>query len=129
MKAAPVVMDLFEWQAPAAARDTDPDTSHAAARRSPSLRARDRREALFAHAAYPAGLTDFELGALIGRQQTSAGKRRGELRDAGLIEDAGERRAAPSGASAIVWRITEPGIEAAAALAPTLGEMTGGGRR
>jgi hypothetical protein len=97
--------DLFDF----GARRTDPDTSHAAARRTPGLRAADRRRVLLVHAAYPRGLTDFELGVLVGRQQTSAGKRRGELRDEGYIEDSGLRRAAPSGASAIVWRITPSG--------------------
>jgi hypothetical protein len=90
-------------------RPGDPDTSHEAAARSPSLRARDRRRCLLTHAANPDGLTDFELAALVGRQQTSAGKRRGELRDLGYIEDALERRPAPSGSMAIVWRITPAG--------------------
>jgi len=45
----------------------------------------------------------------MGRQQTSAGKRRGELRDAGYIEDGLMRRPAPSGSMAIVWCITAKG--------------------
>ena len=91
------------------ARTTDPETSHLAAGKSPSLRASDRRKALLVHAAHPSGLTDFELGRLMQRQQTSAGKRRGELRDGGLIEQTDLRRPAPSGSSAIVWRITDAG--------------------
>jgi hypothetical protein len=98
--------DLFAW---AAARSTDPDTSHEAAAASPGLRAADRRKVLLIHASYPMGLTDFELAALAARQQTSFGKRRGELRDAGYIVDSSLRRPAPSGASAIVWQITEAG--------------------
>lgn len=89
------------------ARNTDPDTSHIAAAR---LRAHDRRQALLVHAKHPDGLTDFELGVLMHRQQTSAGKRRGELRDLGLIVDAEHRRLAPSGSPAIVWRITDMGM-------------------
>lgn len=64
---------------------------------------------------HPAGLTDFELAVLTGRQQTSIGKRRGELYDAGLVEAATEergeivKRPSPSGSLAIVWRITEAG--------------------
>jgi hypothetical protein len=85
-------------------RVTDPDTSHDAAALD---RARDRDRAYAALARAPEGLTDFELGAAIGRQQTSAGKRRGELRDAGLVVDSGERRPAPSGSRAIVWRLVE----------------------
>jgi len=103
---------LLDWTPPNV-RTSDPDTSHRAAARAPSLRSRDRHAALVAHAWHPEGLTDFELGDLIGRQQTSAGKRRGELRDLGLVLDSGARRASPSGSSAIVWVITESGKEAA----------------
>ena len=71
------------------------------------------RSALLTLRDHPEGLTDFELGDLIGRQQTSAGKRRGELRDLGLVRDSGARRASPSGSSAIVWIITEAGKEVA----------------
>jgi hypothetical protein len=81
------------------ARNTDPDTSHEAALAN---RNTDRARALKAH---PAGLTDYELAEVIDRQQNSAGKRRGELRDLGLVVDSGARRDAPSGASAIVWRL------------------------
>jgi hypothetical protein len=98
------------------ARSSDPSTSHAAARRGLSVRASDRRKVLFVHYDNPDGLTDFELADRVGRQQTSAGKRRGELRDAGYIEDALIRRLAPSGSSAIVWRITLQGRRVAARL-------------
>jgi hypothetical protein len=100
---------LLDWIAPPNVRMSDPDTSHKAAKRAPIVRAADRRAALIAHRWHLEGLTDFELGDLINRQQTSAGKRRGELRDLGLICDSGERRASPSGSSAIVWTITEAG--------------------
>jgi hypothetical protein len=90
-------------------RMADPDTARAAGNAHPSLRANDRHAALLAHAANPAGLSDFELADIMGRQQTSAGKRRGELRDLGFIEDSGLRRDSPSGSSAIVWRITSLG--------------------
>lgn len=93
------------------ARRTDPDTSYAAAARHPMGRATDRFSALAIHGANPDGLTDFELAALMQRQQTSAGKRRGELRDLGYIEETPRRRAAPSGSPAIVWRITTKGQE------------------
>ncbi len=90
------------------ARTTDPETSHEAAAQAPEQRARDRDRALAALVASADGLTDFELGALLGRQQTSAGKRRGELRDAGLVRDSGRRRLAPSGSRAIVWEVRPP---------------------
>lgn len=90
----------------------DPDTSVAAGQPT-LLRRHDRVLALLAHKRSPSGLTDFELGDRIARQQTSAGKRRGELRDAGLIADSKTRRPAPSGSSAIVWCITTLGEKAA----------------
>jgi len=106
--------DLFGW----GARHTDPDTSHEAAKAWPKERARDRRAVLLLHAKRPNGLTDFELAEIMGRQQTSVGKRRGELRDAGFIYDTGFRRPAPSGSPAIVWAITTAGHKLAAACQP-----------
>src|SRR5262249_38882743 len=41
--------------------------------------------------------------ALSGLQQTSIGKRRGELRDSGFVRATDRQRRAPSGAMAIVW--------------------------
>jgi hypothetical protein len=67
--------------------------------------------------AHPAGLTDFELAAITLRQQTSIGKRRGELASVGLVEvlrdeeDWPIKRPAPSGALALVWVITAAGVE------------------
>lgn len=60
-------------------------------------------------------LTDFELASQTGWQQTSIGKRRGECRDAGLIEAAevnGQplRRPSPSGSMAQAWRLTPAGF-------------------
>jgi hypothetical protein len=95
---------------PPAARASDPETSHQAARDNPLHKAADRRRVLLIHAQHPAGLTDFELAELCAGQQTSLGKRRGELRDAGLIVNAGIRRPAPSGSLAIVWKITPRGL-------------------
>lgn len=97
---------------PPAWRNTDPHTSRTAAPTSDRARA-DQALVLATHEMHRGGLTDFELADLLGRQQTSVGKRRGELRDLGLIEDAGKTRPAPSGASAIVWRITDAGINTA----------------
>ena len=86
------------------ARSTDPDTSWGAASDA-SIRADTHRARVLATLRnHPDGLTDFELGALLGLQQTSAGKRRGELRDQGLVEYAGYKRPAPSGSLSMVWR-------------------------
>lgn len=95
---------------PPAFRLTDPPTSRAAAKARPNSRRGDRLKVLRLLARHPLGLTDFEIAEKVNRQQTSAGKRRGELRDLGLVFDSGETRPAPSGSMAIVWRITEAGI-------------------
>jgi hypothetical protein len=102
------LLDLFEEVF--GARKTDPVTSHEAARINKELKRRDRYSVLGVHYDHSvSGLTDFELASILRRQQTSVGKRRGELRDLGMIEQTDKRRKAPSGASAIVWRITEAG--------------------
>lgn len=97
-----------------AARATDPDTSAKAAAGVDGTR--DRARALRALAAR-GPMTDFELGDAIGRQQTSAGKRRHELGVLGLVEYAEEKRPSPSGAMARVWRLTDKGFNAAASSA------------
>lgn len=97
---------LFELPPIPRARHTDPDTSHQAAR-SARPRARFNRqrvlEALMDAGEH--GLTDHELAARLGGQQTSLGVRRGELVKLGLVEDAHRTRPAPSGSAAKVWRI------------------------
>ena len=87
-------------------RRDDHDTAIAAATMDPNRRLNDRARALQVHRANPDGLTDYELADLMGRQQNSAGKRRGELVELGYVVDSGTRRPAPSGAKAIVWRVT-----------------------
>jgi hypothetical protein len=89
------------------ARNTDPETSHGAKKWRLN---EDRIAVLHMHAMKPSGMTDFELAAYMGRQQTSVGVRRGELRDHGYVRDTGLRRPAPSGSSSIVWSITVDGI-------------------
>lgn len=91
------------------ARPSDPETSHMAAERMLKFCRADRLLALQAHGKHPHGLTDHELAALCDRQHNSIGKRRTDLRDAGLVEDSTLRRSAPSGSTVIVWRITELG--------------------
>lgn len=93
------------------ARRSDPVTSHEAAAAHPESRQIDRERAYAALCDARDGLTDFELGAVIGRQQTSAGKRRKELCDEypprarAMVNADGtkRRRPAPSGSPAIVW--------------------------
>lgn len=91
------------------ARLTDPDTSHDAAVLAAPRASKHRIKAARVLARFPEGLTDFELAEKTGVAQTSIGKRRFELGEAGYVEDAGLKRPAPSGSPAKVWRITEAG--------------------
>lgn len=90
-----------------ATRASDPDTSHMAARMTEPTAGTHRGRCLRLLQEHPEGLTDFDLARLTGLQQTSIGKRRGELRDAGMVQDSGRRRRAPSGALAIVWEVAQ----------------------
>lgn len=91
------------------ARRTDPDTSWAAAEDATRNANTLRWRCLQVLKAHPEGLTDFALADEVQSQQTSAGKRRGELVKAGLVEKATVdgvvvKRPSPSGSLAIVWR-------------------------
>lgn len=103
--------DLPGWFPSPTARASDPGTSHQAAQRASTRAATDRALVLRIHQQYTSGLTDFELAEIAGRQQTSLGVRRGELRKAGLIVDSGHKRPSPSGSPAVVWQITDTGRE------------------
>ena len=102
------------------ARASDPDTSHQAGARASLTAGQGRAAALNAlahahlHAAHlcPHGLTDFELAVILDSQQTSCGKRRGELVKLGYVAATEHRRPSPSGSPAIVWMITPAGITA-----------------
>lgn len=85
-------------------RATDPVTSLLAAQKASVNAATLRARCLETLRAHPAGLTDFELADVIGSQQTSAGKRRGELVAQGLVCNSGLRRPSPSGSPSIVWK-------------------------
>jgi hypothetical protein len=85
-------------------RRTDPVTSRLAAKTARGHAETNRALALEVLRSHPGGLTDFELAEITGFQQTSIGKRRGELRDAGLVVNSGRRRRTPSGSEAIVWK-------------------------
>lgn len=96
-----------------AARNTDPATSHTAAQHAAVTAGTHRALALRVLARYDEGLTDFELAARTNLQQTSIGKRRGELVAMGYVERTAHTRPAPSGSPAIVWRITPRGLAVA----------------
>lgn len=102
--------DLPNWFPPhPTARASDPGTSHTAAARASVRAATDRALVLRIHQQWTSGLTDFELAEIAGRQATSLGVRRGDLRKGGLIRDSGLKRPSPSGTPATVWIITEEG--------------------
>lgn len=95
------------------ARVTDPITSHLAAARAKTHASTGQRIALDALIrAGGDGLTDFELAAWTGWQQTSIGKRRKELEEVGYVVPTLFTRPAPSGSPARVWCVTDAGIEA-----------------
>lgn len=104
---------LLEWEAPPGSRNSDPETSHMAAA-SAAIRASHGRLRALRQLSYGAR-TDFELAAATGVIQSSIGKRRGELRDAGFVEAVtgpdGKtvKRPSDTGAPATVWAITNKG--------------------
>ncbi len=111
---------LFTEDAHGKYRWTDPDTSRLAVVDAIGKMATNRRLVLDClHWAGDDGMTDFELEARTGVAQTSIGKRRGELRDAGYVRRAvdvdgkGMSRPAPSGSAAAVWVLTAKGYAAA----------------
>ena len=94
-----------------AARWTDPATSHEAAASTEQKRRDAHRSVLAILAAGPA--SDFDLAASTGLKQTSIGKRRGELRDAGLVCEHDRAGVSDTGSACIRWALTEAGRAAA----------------
>lgn len=88
-----------------AARRTDPETSHQAARK-------DNNRGLALLALVDHGpMHDFELAKVTGKAQTSIGVRRKELVSLGLVERAPVKpRPNEHGSPCIVWRVTEAGV-------------------
>lgn len=94
------------------ARFTDPGTSHLAAKNARRRLGASQRTVLAALVrAGERGLTDFELGAVTGRKQTSFGVRRGELVKAGLVHRTDRTRPSDTDSAAAVWAITLAGVE------------------
>lgn len=88
------------------ARSTDPITSHESAHAliATGARAHQQHLALAAVRAYP-GCTSLELAKLSGICRYTLGRRLGEVRDAGLIQQGPKRRctASPRGLNAVTW--------------------------
>lgn len=97
----------------------DPETSHGAARRNAVRSGSQRAIVLQAFAvAGQGGRTDFENEHLLGMKRPSPGNRRHELAEDGLVVKTGLRRKTDTGALAIVWRITDLGLETVRRLDP-----------
>lgn len=93
-------MNLFDY---VPARITDPGTSHAAAR-SIKHRVSEVRQAVLLYALdRPEGFTDWEMCSHFGNHSATYRTRRSELTDRGEIVPTLERRATPSGRTAVVW--------------------------
>lgn len=113
--------DLFSWKKDflgsigGHSRNTDPNTSHKAGKsiKSPPRRGSMAYDVLIVHSKFPDGLTDEELGDRMPRHihDNCHRKRRADLRDLGFIEDGGQERITRTGESAIVWRVTQKGID------------------
>jgi len=96
--------NLFSiFEATRLARTTDPDTSHSAAK-SASVRGPNQRIKVWDALNFLGEATDFELSEYLGILRSSAGKRRQELTELGLVEATDFRRPTDTGAMSIVWR-------------------------
>jgi hypothetical protein len=92
----------------APARQADPDTAHEAAKINLEIHGAQRLSVLcYLRSQGTSGATDYEIGRAIGILRTSAGKRRKELCELGLVRDLGQRRSTDTGATAMVWVVTE----------------------
>ena len=90
---------------PGYARDTDPATSHAAAR-YPHASARARLLLTFAeHEAH--GLTVYEAARILGTEKGTTDRRRAELLERLQIIDSNQTRPTNTGASAIVFVVSD----------------------
>lgn len=89
-------------------RPTDPDTSHAAARRTNV----GRGQSIVLHTLLTHGpLTDFDIARLSGEDKGSMSKRRGELRDDfGWVERVKPDGVSPTGSAAARWQLTPEGV-------------------
>jgi hypothetical protein len=102
------------------ARNTDPVTSHMAAKAQTPAKVRsEHRLVLELLAMEP--MSDFQLAALasqhLGRlvKSVSLGVRRGELVRLGLVRDSGKKAKSDTGSACIVWELTQAGRKEVAA--------------
>lgn len=97
-----------------AARNTDPITSHQAARAQTPAKVRSEHRLVLELLRWEP-LTDFDLAERASQtlqrkvKSVSIGKRRGELRDLGLVADSGLKGRSDTGSAAIRWALSEAG--------------------
>lgn len=89
-----------------AARLTDPVTSLDAALSVERGKAREDYARVLDLLAQHGPLSDFDLARLTGIKQTSIGKRRGELRDAGLVQEFDRLGVSDTGSACLRWALT-----------------------
>lgn len=101
------------------ARITDPDTAHQAAWTATNTDHRTVYTAILAAVHEHGPLTDYHLSLHVTRRtgtpilRTSVGKRRGDLRDMGLMCNSGYRAKTDTNTTAIRWALTPAGETAA----------------
>lgn len=101
---------LKPWQTSARARNTDPGTSHAAARSIPSKAIRESQAWILEILKEHGPMTDQEIwdcGAEALMSTSGARTRRSELVFEKLVRDSGERKKLPSGRYSIVWEAVQ----------------------
>lgn len=84
------------------ARNSDPGTSHEAARRIRPARATQQREILAGCQAHP-GHTSAELAAILGMDRYTVARRLPELRSARLVANGDARICTATGSRAMIW--------------------------
>lgn len=93
-------------------RHGDTDTAIAAAHLAAAQTGNQRVRIIYAlQRAGRKGLTNTEIGEIEGISDTAHRTRRKELEELGWVVDSGRRRMTPSGAEAIVWRLSPEAIE------------------
>lgn len=101
-------------------RTTDPITSHQAARSQTPAKVRSEHRLVLELLRWEP-LTDFDLAERASQtlqrkvKSVSIGKRRGELRDLGLVADSGLKGRSDTGFAAVRWCLTDAGHKELAA--------------
>jgi hypothetical protein len=106
ISASAVKRRAIQSQPTAPARRSDPDTAHEAANANQEVRGEQRTKVWeYLKSCGANGATDYEISVACGILRTSAGKRRKELVDLGLVEYAGFTKPTDTGSSAKAWRV------------------------